>query len=117
MAEKQPKELPTPPTVLNFKCPVCKADDRLGEWLSKKVKKRGLMREDLFWFPSKIEAVVRDRAKDAKVPIGAKLPSVILFVDMCRQCGNFYVPRAEIGEVMKTPAIRPPGPHGPISLS
>lgn len=89
------------PKVTLYNCPVCNKDNRLGKKLSDEVKERGLMREELNYYLYQFDAVVKDPLKEAKLPIGGKLPAFRIFLDMCLDCGCYYVAKLELSEAVK----------------
>ena len=89
------------PTVLEFNCPVCGKDNRLGKLLSDQVKDAGWMRKDLNFYVSKIEGVVSDPMMESRKPIGSKTPAFCVSLDICLDCGCFYAAKVEIGEAVK----------------
>jgi hypothetical protein len=99
------------PVSLEFNCPVCGNKGKgLARTLAKKVKARGLMRQEGEFSVLQLEAVVRDPTREAMVPIGAKLPAFNIFIEACMECGCLYVAKMVIGEVAKgeIPTMPPP---------
>jgi hypothetical protein len=107
------------PVSLEFNCPICGEKGKgLGRSLAKKVKERGLMRQEGDFAVLQFEGVVRDPAMEAKIPIGAKMPAFKIFIEACMECGCLYVGKMVIGEVVKgagPPTIPPPPPGGLFS--
>ena len=92
-------------------CPNCGSDQRFLEVLTNNLKDRGLARPNWsFYFDSR-NGVVVDKAKEAAIPIGSKVPSFTIYTDICLDCGTIYAVYLGSGEVTKT--IMPPKLSGP----
>lgn len=100
-------------TTLEYKCPHCESDNRLAGSLAEKVKKRGLMREELYFAAWKFEGKVGDPTKDAIIPYGSSLPYFRIYMDVCLDCGCMYACRVDILQVVKT--LKPKQGGAPFS--
>ena len=70
------------------KCLGCGGTEFLCEMLSKKMKKRGLMRPEYEVYFEMKQGVVKDDSLIMNLPIGDSVPSFTVFSDICLQCGR-----------------------------
>lgn len=90
------------PCVLEFNCPVCGKDNRLGKFLADRVKEAGWMRKDQNYYLGKIEGVVSDPMMEPRKPIGSKTPAFLVSLDVCLNDGCYYAAKIEIREAVKS---------------
>lgn len=102
--------------IIEYKCPSCGSDRRLGKYLSNKVKAKGWMREDLNYYLHEMSAVVSDPQKEMIKPIGSTSLMFRAYMDICFDCGCFYAAKIELHTVTKSLPPAPPGVGlGPFS--
>lgn len=94
------------PVIIEFKCPVCKGEKRLGDELSKKAKEDGWMRKGLNFYTHSLQGVVTDKVLENRRPIGSKTTAYIVYLDVCLDCGCIFAAKIKIAEAVK--GLQPP---------
>ena len=91
------------------KCPACGSKRRFVEGLADEVKDKGWMRPDLNFFANIINGIVRENTAqmEQKIPIGSKVPSYVICLDACVDCGCIYAVKLSRGEAQKTVPLGP----------
>jgi len=95
-----------PELIGEFDCPVCGSKERFCESLAKEVKEKGWMRPEMNFYAQIWQGAVSDDLWVHKIPIGSKVPSYHIYVDVCmgfpgKPCGCIYAVKLERGVGMK----------------
>lgn len=102
-------------------CPVCGSKKRFLESLVTKIKEQGYARAEWRMGYDFRQGIVIDQAREAIIPLGAKLPTYRIFTDICMDCGTIYATSIESGTATKQivpPKLIKPGDQGfPFSES
>jgi len=96
-------------------CPNCGSEQRFLETLATELRSRGLARTNWNFYYDSRNGIVMDKAKEAVLPIGTKVPGFNILTDICLDCGTIYAVYLESGEVTKsivTPKLTRPGDGG-----
>lgn len=78
--------------VKEFKvCPACGSKVRFFEEMTTDLRERGLTSPGWGYYLDAKQGVVFDKAKEATLLIGSKMPAFAFCSDICVECGTIYV--------------------------
>ena len=78
--------------VREFKvCPACGSSERFFESMVTELRERGLASPGWSYYLDAKQGVVFDKAKEATLLIGSKMPAFAFCSDICVECGTIYV--------------------------
>lgn len=82
-------------------CPNCSSTKRFAESVCNELRERGLTSPDFRYYYQATSGVVLDKSKEKSIPIGSELPVIIIYTDICMDCGTIYAVRLQRDTVKK----------------